>query len=107
MEKLLLNIIIGTTSVGTMAAGIMAGGYIIKRFKPKPKSLVLWMYSVELVPMIAIFAGMFLGCDVSSFAETAIGNDGRFDAINIKLYIYLTLTHINLLQDDTRITQYV
>ena len=61
-----------------MAIGIMAGGFIIKYWKPKPRTLILWMFSVEMIPMLAMFAAMFLGCDVPNFAETSIGQDGRY-----------------------------
>ncbi|CAG2106428.1 unnamed protein product, partial [Medioppia subpectinata] len=56
------SFITGSTSIVMMAIGIMGGGVIIKYFKPKPRPLVLFMFTVELIASFSILSAMFFGC---------------------------------------------
>ncbi|XP_054158014.1 solute carrier organic anion transporter family member 74D-like [Oppia nitens] len=71
----------GSTSVLTMAVGIMGGGIILRQFKPKARSLVLFMFVVELIASCLMFSGIFLGCPPPNFPHTTmIGNRMSLDS---------------------------
>ena len=67
------SLITGSTSILPMAIGIILGGVGITFAKPKPRTLVIYMFLVEFVSNAAIFSGMFLGCpamEISQFLDT-------------------------------------
>ncbi|CAG2104430.1 unnamed protein product [Medioppia subpectinata] len=80
------SILTGTTSILPMTVGIMISGMIIKYIKPRPITLVVYMFAVEWFANAGMFAGMFIGCPPlqlphtltvnSKFTLNAVCNDG-------------------------------
>jgi glucose uptake protein GlcU len=69
------SFITGTTSILPMAIGIIFGGIVIKFIKPKPKTLVIYMFLVELFSNGGILIGMFMGCPPMQMDETLTVNN--------------------------------
>lgn len=67
----------GATSIVSMAIGIMAGGVAIARIKPKARSLLIYIFFVEMTTNLAIFVTMFLGCPPVQLPQTLVDNEGR------------------------------
>ncbi|CAG2114593.1 unnamed protein product [Medioppia subpectinata] len=80
------SILTGTTSILPMTVGIMISGMIIKYIKPRPLTLVVYMFAVEWFANAGMFAGMFIGCPPlqlpptltvnNKFTLNAVCNDG-------------------------------
>ncbi|CAG2173418.1 unnamed protein product [Oppiella nova] len=56
------SFITGTTSVLPMAIGIILGGVMIKFIKPRPLTLIIFMFAVEWFYNGGMLFGMFTGC---------------------------------------------
>ena len=64
------SFITGTTSILPMAIGIILGGVMITFIKPRPRTLVVYMFLVELCSNAGIFSAMFLGCPPMEMPQT-------------------------------------
>ena len=69
------SFITGSTSILPMATGIILGGALITLVKPRPRTLVIYMFLVELVGNGGIFTGMFMGCPPMELQETRYVNN--------------------------------
>ncbi|CAG2119158.1 unnamed protein product, partial [Medioppia subpectinata] len=69
------SFITGTTSILPMAVGIILGGVLITFVKPRPRTLVIYMFLVELFSNGGIFTGMFMGCPPLQLPPTQLVNN--------------------------------
>jgi hypothetical protein len=69
------SFITGTTSILPMAVGIILGGALITFIKPRPRTLVIYMFLVELCSNGGILTGMFMGCPPMKMDETLTVNN--------------------------------
>ncbi|CAG2170748.1 unnamed protein product, partial [Oppiella nova] len=72
------SFITGATSVLPIAIGIILGGVIIKYIKPRPLTLVIYMFAIELVTNGALLFGMFTGCPSLNLPSTGLTPDNQF-----------------------------
>ena len=56
------SFITGTTTVLPMAIGIILGGFMIKYLRPRPLTLVIYMFCVEWFYNGGMLFGMLTGC---------------------------------------------
>lgn len=68
------NLVSGATSIITMLAGIVIGGFVIRRFKPRPRLLTGYMVFVHFTGLLSIFIVMFLSCKPLKMAATLVNN---------------------------------
>ncbi|CAG2172669.1 unnamed protein product [Oppiella nova] len=73
----------GATSVLPVAIGIILGGVIIKFIKPRPLTLVIYMFAIEFVTNGALLFGMFTGCPSLNLHSTGLTPDNQF-SLNTK-----------------------
>ena len=74
-----------------MAIGIMGGGILIRYFKPKARSLLVYMFFVELVASFSIFTVMFFGCPTPIFPNTELIN-GKYELRTLFVLIFKVIT---------------
>ncbi|CAG2102309.1 unnamed protein product, partial [Medioppia subpectinata] len=56
------TLLTGVAGMVPDAIGILVGGIVIKYFKPKPLTLIIYMFAIEWVGNGGMLASMYLGC---------------------------------------------
>ena len=61
------NFLTGSTSIVMKAVGVFLGGFLLTRFRPRPKVVVSGILLVELTCSLCLLAGFFTGCTPPTF----------------------------------------
>ncbi|KAG8187162.1 hypothetical protein JTE90_020037 [Oedothorax gibbosus] len=62
----------GATGIVSMLVGILLGGFLIKKYKPRPRFLTGYMVFVEIFSVLGLFLSIFLGCDSIQMPGTTV-----------------------------------
>lgn len=58
-----------------MLLGILLGGFVIMKYKPRPRYLTGYMVLVEIFSVVGLFISIFLGCPPISMSGTNLNAD--------------------------------
>ncbi|GIY31411.1 solute carrier organic anion transporter family member 5A1 [Caerostris extrusa] len=72
----------GTTGIVSMLVGVLLGGFLIKKFQPRPRYLTGYMVLVEIFSVFGLFISIFLGCDRILMPGTSIKEDQTLNLYN-------------------------
>ncbi|GFR12858.1 solute carrier organic anion transporter family member 5A1 [Trichonephila clavata] len=72
----------GTTGIISMLVGVLIGGFLIKKFKPRPRYLTAYMVLVEIFSVLGLFVSIFLGCDRIMMPGTTVNEDQTLNLYN-------------------------
>ncbi|CAL1277923.1 unnamed protein product [Larinioides sclopetarius] len=72
----------GATGILSMLLGVLLGGFLIKKFKPRPRYLTGYMVVVEIFSVIGLFISIFLGCDKIIMPGTSVNEDQTLNLYN-------------------------
>ncbi|GFY10820.1 solute carrier organic anion transporter family member [Trichonephila clavipes] len=72
----------GTTGIISMLVGVLIGGFMIKKFKPRPRYLTAYMVLVEIFSVLGLFVSIFLGCDRIMMPGTTVNEDQTLNLYN-------------------------
>ncbi|GFT22265.1 solute carrier organic anion transporter family member 4A1 [Nephila pilipes] len=72
----------GTTGIISMLVGVLIGGFLIKKFKPRPRYLTGYMVLVEIFSVLGLFISIFLGCDRIMMPGTTANKDETLNLYN-------------------------
>ncbi|XP_055947688.1 solute carrier organic anion transporter family member 74D-like isoform X1 [Argiope bruennichi] len=72
----------GATGILSMLLGVLLGGFLIKKFKPRPRYLTGYMVLVEIFSVFGLFVSIFLGCDRILMPGTSVNEDQTLNLYN-------------------------
>ncbi|XP_015911107.1 solute carrier organic anion transporter family member 74D isoform X3 [Parasteatoda tepidariorum] len=72
----------GATGIISMLLGILIGGFLIKKYKPRPKYLTGYMVLVEVFSVIGLLVSIFLGCSQIQMPGTTLNPDKSLSLYN-------------------------
>ncbi|GBL94482.1 Solute carrier organic anion transporter family member 3A1 [Araneus ventricosus] len=72
----------GATGILSMLLGVLIGGFLIKKFKPRPRYLTGYMVLVEIFSVLGLFISIFLGCDRVIMPGTSVNGDETLNLYN-------------------------
>ncbi|XP_054713441.1 solute carrier organic anion transporter family member 74D-like [Uloborus diversus] len=72
----------GTTGIVAMLLGVLLGGFIIKKYRPRPKYLTGYMVIVEIFSVLGLLISIFLGCEPNSLPGTTEYDDETLNLYN-------------------------
>lgn len=72
----------GTTGILSMLLGILLGGFVIMKYKPRPRYLTGYMVLVEIFSVLGLLISIFLGCPPVSMPVTHFNTDETLNLYN-------------------------
>ncbi|KFM75768.1 Solute carrier organic anion transporter family member 5A1, partial [Stegodyphus mimosarum] len=72
----------GATGIISMLVGILLGGFMIKKYKPRPRYLTAYMVIVEIFSVIGLMISIFLGCPPLQLPGTSVNKDETLTLYN-------------------------